>query len=402
MTDAGATVRRGRGDRAWADDASPAINPVAELAAAWAADAEAAVAGDPQLAMFETLDPPALLMPLPTTAPAASPPRSWAEPDAVPARRPRRSRGVVVSDVDLQWLRWLGRYRYASTLQLAEAFGVALRRVQRRVARLEEIGLVTRRAWVTDAGSIIVPTAEGMRMALLDLPTPEMTPGTARHEMTVISLAINWEAHGLTVITDREIRASLSPTRPLTAELAAAAELAELDVALRPMFAVYQGSGERARHARALLAAAAAGDAGAAKALGGDASTGYRSARVQWHVPDLVVVRAPREGRSFTVAIEVELNHKQQSDYRRIFAAYADPLCGGGTGAGGLGGYGGVKYFVQSAAQQNALSHLASRMGLSTLIEVNRLDDAHLPGLPADLFQRGGGAPLRRRRQAVG
>ena len=102
-----------------------------------------------------------------------------------------------ISVVDLDWLAWLGRYRYATTGQLAEKFAVSDRMVRARVVRLEQMGLVVRYAWMAGSGSVVLPTADGMKVAMVDLPVPDFKHGTVAHELAVVSLGLMWEAHGL-------------------------------------------------------------------------------------------------------------------------------------------------------------------------------------------------------------
>lgn len=118
----------------------------------------------------------------------------------------------VLTDRDLEWLRWVGRWRGVTAAQIAAWFlpeqdaGV---KIAERRARVWLSHQVTRADLVL-AG---VPRlhnlrSAGMRLLDLDGPVRRVSVGTCRHDLAVVDLATLWHHRGRTLITEREIRAA--------------------------------------------------------------------------------------------------------------------------------------------------------------------------------------------------
>ena len=297
---------------------------------------------------------------------------------------PKSASGPSLSEADVKWLRWLARYRFATIPQLQIHFGIHRSKAYERVARMVAMGLVQKVPWRYGAGTIVVPTLNGMRVAGSDLSTPSVSPGTILHELLVVSLGIVWEANDLTVITDREIRSTLSPTKPIADELLAAADFAGLAPGTRPLFATFRGLPNQAEQLRRLMTSAATGNGEAARRFSDyvKATGGAKKHAVAWHIPDLIVVRPPVNGRAMNVAVEVELHAKQASEWKRILMSYSDPMCGGGRSATPYGGIHSVRYYVPTPQMQTSIQAVASELDMRNMVSVELLSSIDLPGDP--------------------
>ena len=228
----------------------------------------------------------------------------------------------LLTDRDREFLMFLGRYRYATRLQLCLRFGVTDNAIRKRLPRLAKAKYLVRKSVIQGAHGVYVPTEKGMRIAGLDLTAPTFSSGTATHTLGLVDLAIQFEMEGRTVISEREIRAA--DTRGVTGRPGSRSPAADG----KPTYSVF---------------------------LGGN--------RVFSHIPDMVLVEPPDEqGRPRTVAVELELVRKTPAEWRSILRGYRDaPHIGQ------------VLYFTHlHTTIAKPLAEIAEDLGLGDLVKVRR------------------------------
>ena len=147
-------------------------------------------------------DPPSLPGP-PTAAPG---PRRPPAPHA--PMLARRTRVAPAQDaIDRDALRWIARFRFVTADILALHLGVTRQRAGVRVRRLEDEGLVQRRADARQQAWAVAATARGMRSLGLPARRPARTDIQREHELALAWLVTRLEARGdVTVLTERECR----------------------------------------------------------------------------------------------------------------------------------------------------------------------------------------------------
>lgn len=188
----------------------------------------------------------------------------------------RHRREPRYTPTDAEWLRWLGRVRYANAPQLARRFlpgrKQPLRLVYWRTARLEDWGLLERANKLWRQHGLFVVTPAGYRASRSPLEPPrdrEVKLGPIEHTLGVVDLVIAYERTGATVITEREFSTL-----------------------------------ERDQHGQSPYMVRVSSFAAEGRAM--------------WHPPDFVVVR-PNGG---VVAVELELSLKSASRVKDILSAY--------------------------------------------------------------------------------
>ncbi len=204
--------------------------------------------------------------------------------------------GLRITPRDLLIIEFLGRYKVCTYAQLSRHFETTEAALRHRLPRLESAGWV-KNGWTgrVTGVSLWTCTSQGLRIANLDLPATQVSWGTVQHSLGLVDLGIHFEREGELVVTEREIRASTSASTPTSRMMSA------LD--------------KRARHTTGSTAARAATDGYTLKMRG----------RAKRHIPDMVLVRQPHnDGRSGSLAIELELNRKTQPDWMAILGAYRD------------------------------------------------------------------------------
>lgn len=129
---------------------------------------------------------------------------------------------TAVTERDREIVRWIGRVGVVEARQVAarwqrERFrengakrGLPQSNAYRRLRVLESLGLLERRRLLHAEPAVFLATAEGLRLAGLDLRARKVSAGGLAHatEATWLSLALEDEFGEERLITEREIRAS--------------------------------------------------------------------------------------------------------------------------------------------------------------------------------------------------
>jgi len=180
----------------------------------------------------------------------------------------RRDRGLRLTERDVEVVRWIARWRFASLGQVRRRFGLGRSGAYGCLGRLAELGMLEfQRLFAAHPGSYTV-TAGGLGLAEVALPRVGVDLRTYRHDAALVDVGIDLELQGLVVVSERELRAA---------------------------------------------------DAGAAQprhavVLGGQQADG----RARRHYPDLIV--GPEGQTRF--AVELELAAKRTARLREILLAY--------------------------------------------------------------------------------
>lgn len=117
-----------------------------------------------------------------------------------------RGQAGKVTARDREILRWLARHRFAMAWQVREAFGVSRRVAYRRLARLEELGLVEHEWVLHGEPGVYLATRAGTEVGALDLPPATVDLRSYRHALALVSLSIELAPQVAQVVTEREIR----------------------------------------------------------------------------------------------------------------------------------------------------------------------------------------------------
>jgi hypothetical protein len=253
------------------------------------------------------------------------------------APKPQYDKGFHMTDRDITIIRFLARYRYAYTDQLARLVDTMPRTIISRLRTLEKRGFI-RKQPITDRQYLWVSRKAGNVLA--DINFPEIKKGTLSyitlpHTIGLVNLGVefereaggkdllgegkgidNWEVpserwkfgiwghpdgqhKGYMTVTEREIRQAQLRNRGGrdTKEMRELTHLAfsnpdpiELEEGQEHLFVVYGSGGKTSEH-----------------------------------VPDLVVTR-PRDenGKSQHIAIELELTPKSPAEWKKILRTYRD------------------------------------------------------------------------------
>ena len=117
-----------------------------------------------------------------------------------------RSWQLTTRDLDL--LAWLGRWRGATSPQIATAHGIPVKVAERRMRALTALGLVAGRAVLADIPRVHWLTRAGMTAVGLSGQVQQPVLAELRHDLVVVDLAhylaqLQPDAH---VVTERQIR----------------------------------------------------------------------------------------------------------------------------------------------------------------------------------------------------
>ncbi len=129
---------------------------------------------------------------------------------------------MAVTERDREIVRWIGRVGVAEARQVAARWqrerlrengskrGLPQSNAYRRLRVLESLRLLERRRLLHGEPAVFLATAEGLRLAELDLRVRKVSAGGLAHatEATWLSLALEDEFGEECVVTEREIRAS--------------------------------------------------------------------------------------------------------------------------------------------------------------------------------------------------
>lgn len=118
-----------------------------------------------------------------------------------------------VTERDVEWLTWLGRWKGATAPQVAARFlsevpsGVKV--VERRARVWRERELVSSQRVLAGVPAVHSLTREGMRLVGLEGPVRVPSVGQLRHDLAVTDCATwLWQERGEAMLTEREIRAA--------------------------------------------------------------------------------------------------------------------------------------------------------------------------------------------------
>lgn len=304
--------------------------------------------GQPVEEPVEDLVVPQLPPVVPVTPPVGEVPRlgeSWSDneiatdldedaeddEDTAPKKKSRSRRGLVITERDLALFQFLTRYRFATYPQISAYTGVAYSALRHRLPRLEREGLLVREPIGQFKHGVWLPTAAAVRLADLDLPTPALSWATVGHTLGLVDIGIRYEHLGETVVTEREIRAvdgrGDRGRRP-SDRIQDALGMVTNDNDDEPLYVAVLGSGPKA----------------------------YR------HIPDLVLARedAP-DGSPRSVAIELELVHKPQTQWVKIMNAYRRSRT-----------LGQVIYFTHKSKIASGIKKAAESAGIAERVEVQK------------------------------
>lgn len=112
----------------------------------------------------------------------------------------------MVTARDQEILGWLARYRFATAGQVQRGWGLEWRKAYRRLARLQQLGLVNHHKVLHGEPGVYIPTRSGMRLAEVELPPSTVDLGTYRHSVALVSLALELEPEVAALVSEREIR----------------------------------------------------------------------------------------------------------------------------------------------------------------------------------------------------
>lgn len=118
-----------------------------------------------------------------------------------------------VTERDVEWLTWLGRWKGATSPQVAERFmsevASGVKVVERRARVWRERELVTSQRVLAGVPAVHSLTREGMRLVGLEGPVRAPSVGQLRHDLAVTDCATwLWQQRGEAMLTEREIRAA--------------------------------------------------------------------------------------------------------------------------------------------------------------------------------------------------
>ena len=240
--------------------------------------------------------------------------------------------GLRLTARDVQILTFLARYRVATVGQLARAFQTSETALRNRLPRLEKEKLVS---WAWGAQSkpkLWLITRQGLQVTNMTLTVPTVKWGQLRHTLGLTDLGIEFELAGELVITEREIRAAATRYTP-TSRIRTAIDL---------MSVIEEMEAEdlEARTQRNLIIPMQG------RALG--------------HIPDMILAReAYPNGASGNIAIELELNRKNTTEWVAVLSAYRDsPL------------FEKVVYYTMNKEIKRALTAIAKAINAEDKIEV--------------------------------
>lgn len=290
------------------------------------------------------------------------------------------AKGVRITARDLDMIRFLARFRYAQSAQLARYVGSSKKAIEQRLTRLGKARLI-RREDLTRGQGLWTPTAWGLSTADLEfsvIGAGKISPVTVAHTLGLVNIGVELEAGrsnmldlpdwgevmragtdgqpvpGETLITEREIRSAMAYARTTMNRV-------DQERALMRALEDWRNSGNSGDESPELL-------------------PGNEGMLVLWstrgnrgdHVPDLVVAR-PRnsDGTPASHAIELELTAKPDKEWERILTTYAQDRSV----------YASVHYFTHKKTIANRVSAIAHSMGLGDRFFIHRYVPAN-GGLP--------------------
>lgn len=259
-------------------------------------------------------------------------------------KKAARPVGVKMTDRDVALLQFLTRYKYATYPQIADHLDTSVNALRQRFPRLKKAGLITSDNGGPNAFLVWRPTDTGVKLSGYDMRTPTLSWGAVNHTLGLVDLGIRFEKAGEVVVTEREIRAADNRDRPSDRMATALAHHDTVEDEPAPLFVVTLGAGQ-----------------------------GQYS-----HIPDMVLVRAPQpDGAPMSVAIELELQRKPPTQWRKVLHAYRrSPNIGG------------VMYFTHRRDIARSIQKVAAELNMTDMVQVRSFTPSAgskmpTPGVPA-------------------
>lgn len=130
------------------------------------------------------------------------------------------ARRWLLTERDVEWLAWVGRWRFVSAGQLSREFGrrglsAPVKVVERRLRAMRELGLVSSERVVADVPAVHSLTRDGMRVVGLSGPVVGPKLAEFRHDLAVTDLACELllQKPGHRLVTEREVRHAETPNQ---------------------------------------------------------------------------------------------------------------------------------------------------------------------------------------------
>ena len=219
---------------------------------------------------------------------------------------------IRLTERDIRILAWLGRFRAATVHQISWRFGMGENRAYRRLRQLLDAGLLRHERLLYGRPGVYLATADGLAVAELELPPPQLDIRAYRHDLAVVDLAIEAELAGEVVVSEREMRSREAIPN----------DSASLQEPLRYAVELADGGGQRSRR----------------------------------HFADLLLERAG--GRW---AVELELGDKRDGRLVAMLRAYRD--------AAHLAG---VLYYAEQESLRQRIERLAEQLELGERLDLRR------------------------------
>lgn len=140
--------------------------------------------------------------------PACSPELELAEKPVAGAGT--KASALVVTERDVEILRFLVRYRMATYVTLAKRFETSVNAMRQRVVRLHAAGYVHKESPCAPAVAVWLPTVQGVRLAKLPFSVPAFRWAKFKHTLGIASLGADLEVSGRTVVTETEFQYAVS------------------------------------------------------------------------------------------------------------------------------------------------------------------------------------------------
>lgn len=275
------------------------------------------------------------------------------------------SRGVRITERDINIIRFLARFRYAQGVQVARYVDSSEKAIDQRLTKLGKAGFL-RREDVTRGQSLWTPTAWGLSMADLDfraIGEGKISYVTIAHTLGLVNIGVELET-GKENLLGEEVWPQENRLSLVTGELLPG-EVLVTEREIRQGQSRWKKSGMARRDSEQAFSLSLS------QWLAGDRTegtpeleVGNEAMLILWatkagrsdHIPDLVVAR-PRhdDGTPGSYAVELELNAKPLKEWTRILSTYYE--------ARDL--YAQVHYFTHKKSIADSLNKIAEDVGLT-------------------------------------
>lgn len=243
----------------------------------------------------------------------------------------RSSRGIRITDRDLQMVNFLARFRFATGIQMARYVDSSKKAVTQRLGALSKAGLV-RKEEVTRGQTLWTPTAWGLSTVDLDFRVIQsgISPVTIGHTLGLVNIAIELETGASNILRLPE---GVQHNRVLPTGEVVLGETLVTEREMRQEENRLKKNVARADYERAFTRELRAWRDAGSQGLSPEHRVGNEGMLIMWgtrqgqkdHVPDLVVSRDRLpNGFGGNFAIELELNRKSKKEWERILVQYKE------------------------------------------------------------------------------